>query len=753
MIPKAQKKAIFFTVIVVLIVVVIFFIIDKDHFQHDKNANYDNQPETAISKITDNSGIDSQGRKYIIINKKRYANKFGKNLFSVKLVGRDQNNSLRLMWLVRGWPKNTEGFVIKRKANGNWQQLSSGVIFPEINLNRDWKAMGMNAQQEQSYRQMLSELHQQKKIKFVEKSKFIKFLGKYGIRAGDRIKITKNNNLAFFMGLAAIDNSPIKGAKYGLFTVDANNTVSNVPVGVYINSPLTIAEQKVVNPLVYTSNNKVILSWKIAKKSYDSAGIIGFNVYKRVNTPEKWVLIGPSYSTKSDTDFAFLNYVDSANNGSQKCEYAVAAKNYFQDIYAKTTLPFDPVKNGPVSKPLITSINVEGQDVTVNWTLKLEDLHKIKGCYVAQEDMFGPIQNLVISKLLKPKAKMSFIDKRKKPWGTKLDYRIVIETVIGQKLLSQQKSIPSPGKRPLLPAPTNFKAKVVKESGKYKILFSWDKVKGAKKYLFFCSGLFDKILRQNGTKSGTAFKIDYPVGTSTRVMNFGIAALPETGGPAGNKVLIKDLVLVPPIPQDPENFSFERNAGRIFLSWSCSDKSVTGFEVYVNDKLIKKLKGSAREYVIDSAKPKNGKKAGIVSVKIISVNPLGRSSGTGPGIWYTVADEETRSLPVPKNFQVQEVVKDKQRYVKLTWDALDMEKNNLRGYCIDKITTIEGQYSDFNLLSDSDKYKKNEYLYQIPDKLKRGTSFTFKLYVCRLHTKPKWKTLNGPWVKKSVTLK
>jgi hypothetical protein len=750
MIPKAQKKAIFFTVIVVLIVVVIFFIIDKDHFQHDKNANYDNQPETAISKITDNSGIDSQGRKYIIINKKRYANKFGKNLFSVKLVGRDQNNSLRLMWLVRGWPKNTEGFVIKRKANGNWQQLSSGVIFPEINLNRDWKAMGMNAQQEQSYRQMLSELHQQKKIKFVEKSKFIKFLGKYGIRAGDRIKITKNNNLAFFMGLAAIDNSPIKGAKYGLFTVDANNTVSNVPVGVYINSPLTIAEQKVVNPLVYTSNHKVILSWKIAKKTYDSAGMTGFNIYKRVNTPEKWVPIGPSYSIKSDKDFSFFNYIDSTNNGSQKCEYAVAAKNYFQDIYAKTILPFDPVQNGPVSKPLITSINVEGQDVTVNWTLKPEDLHKIKGYYVRQGDyILFPVKSTVINKLFK--TKMSLVDKREKHFGGILNYQIVIETISGQKLFSAQKSIPSPGKRPLLPAPTNFKAKVVKESGKYKILFSWDKVKGANKYLFFSTGLFDKILRQNGTKSGTAFKIDYPVGTSTRVMNFGIAALPVAGGPAGSKALIKDLILGPPIPQDPENFSFERNAGRIIISWSCSDKSVTGFEVYVNDKLVKKLKGSAREYVIDSAIPKNGKKAGIVSVKIVSVNPLGRSSGTGTGVWYTVVDEESRNLPVPKNFQVQEIVKDKQRYIKLTWDALDVKKNNLRGYCIKRVYTVQGLHGYTDLVTDSAKYKKNEYLYKIPNKFKSG--MTFSLYVCRLHTKPKWKTLNGPWVKKSVTLK
>ena len=301
----------------------------------------------------DKPAIGSLSHKAEKKEQSRYLNKYGKEKLTVRLLGKREDSSfLKLIWVVKGWPEDTAGFVVKRKGDdGNWSKLSD-PIYPCISANREWKSMGMNSKQSEEMQKFLEDMVSRKRVKFVKNKEFIAYLDKYGMKAGDSIRISKDVRFAFITGMGYVDNDPLENGEYGVFSVSPAGIISEKPLAVYKNQPLTDVDLKIRDlKAVYSDNgfkNGIKVSWAIPVKTYSCLGLIECDVYKRNNDTDKWKKIKFAYGRVAGDQRLFEVY-DSSDEALQPCEYAVTPLDYFKQEYPKTVITFNPDVDGPLS--------------------------------------------------------------------------------------------------------------------------------------------------------------------------------------------------------------------------------------------------------------------------------------------------------------------------------------------------------------------------------------------------------------------
>ncbi len=645
---------------------------------------------------------------------KKYANKFGKEVYSIQFINRKKENDkfLTLMWIIRGWPKNTAGFIVKRKINNQpWTNLSKGTIFPEINPDRNWSALGLNQVQAKEFKTLLVAQEKEKRIKFVDKTKLLSYLEKKGVGAGDRILITRDNNNAFFLGYAAIDNNPQKGAKYALFSVGNDGDINK--------EALATCEYKeyntlAKNPVVSELNRQISIKWSMPQEEYKKAGLVGFRVLEKERDSDNWRLIAnTNKQTGENNNFDFKCSLK--NSTQNKREFAIEAKGYITDKYQKKIVSFDPDKDGAPNKAHISLLQAKGENVIVHWTTQPKDLKKYKGFYVFRDSDFGDSGK--ISKLLPPKGNMSFTDDSKKQADENYHYRIIGVTLDGNEIKSDVKRIYSPAGNTMIESPKNLKMEIVKIDGNLKLKFTWDKAKSAAGYIFYHQSPLDKQLGQYGTMKTNSRVINYP--SSGGVFTFGVSAY-SSSNQESTKTLLKEINVPTTILPYLDNRRFEENCGDITLTWEDNEPSITHYEVFVKDKFIAKVAKDKRSFSILRDDIPKLKSKGI-SFNIVAVNPVAKHENL-IGFGYEKPSDATYNLPVVKNLKCT-LSKDKSN-IAISWDKSDLEKIK---YGVEILIDDQGSLQLRSVKESTVEDAK--YCFKIPEEFKDIKKFYVRVYL------------------------
>ena len=148
----------------------------------------------------------------------------------VVLDGAAEETNMRLFWQVYGWPDDVVSFNIHRRLKDDniWHKLNQNPIYPEVSLDRSWKDSGLNAEQENEYRDKLDE-YLGTKFGEINSADFLEMLQKRGMRAGDRIRLKQDFSLVLMMGFGYIDNdyTPQDIYEYAVFGVDNSVVVES----------------------------------------------------------------------------------------------------------------------------------------------------------------------------------------------------------------------------------------------------------------------------------------------------------------------------------------------------------------------------------------------------------------------------------------------------------------------------------------------------------------------------------------------
>lgn len=610
-----------------------------------------------------------------------------------QLAGYETNGKLKFLFLVRNWPKDTEALLLKQRLseNSEWKELGDGPIYPELSLERNWKALGLNEEQIDKYKADFAERLKKKKLRLVSRQKMLEATRKMnGVPSGTLISFNADFAKALFFGFAFIDNSPVKGAEYGLFTVDSEGQVASTPIAVYKNIP--VKEIKLENISAFASKlGGIKIKFTVPASVYQQANIIGFKIF-RSESKGKWIKIEDSIGALLKGDKRDFSYTDT-NAASQKFyQYSVVPFNCFQKEYPKTIIKYNPETDGLLEPVQLKEVKQEGEKVKISWSVPESDLPKISGFYIKRRIGFdGQLEK--ITPLLKPEKEIQYMDSKLVSISNKmLTYLLVTvkkdKTEIQSKGASLHYIISVPKK--LLPAPKNLKAEIIMKDNKTFVHLTWDKVAGADGYMLYNKLSTDKML---GYLSGmplikeTSYDWEIPWSYGGLIQFLGIAAVKEDKAGYqihGEKAVISlELPYLKLHPPKKLNVKYQFNSDSMLITWKYPElKGLLGFKLFMNGKEVDSasISPKARSFLLHDYVLKSKIDKSII-LGIAAYNKYTISSDA-----FTSRDismlPDIRSLTAPEDFKATQRKEGDRLFIDLSWEAVDLKAKDAVGYSL-----------------------------------------------------------------------
>ena len=610
-----------------------------------------------------------------------------------------QKDQVRLLWQAYGWPKNVDGFNIKRREikNAEWILLNQSPIFPRILEDSDYSNQGLSEHQATTVKSAVRGFFEKGSLKEITISEAIENLQQRGMLVGDRIMLKRDYNFALALGFGFIDNHVNSTTKYeyAVFGVNSDGAESQAPLATCRASWVTENDTSAqVNLLTLKQGGNVQLSWECPEDICDQFGILKWKIYRKQREADKWNSIseiGIASGKKNSTNI-FWQVRDDESNSAKNYDYAVAPVNRFQFEFVKSTSKYSPPK---MESAQITKLELRDQSlVYVEWNIDTEVKDQVASFKVIRsvegEDEYHQVGEAV--------ANGRFVLDQNPSSKKRLSYKIVTVGKKGEEFISKPKTIYFEGT--VLPdRPGGLQLSFFQKGEKSYVRGDWpmpaksDTLVG---YRLFSNPQPNRVLMENGSfrlSVTNSYIWELKNVEGNREFTFGIQPVDDQGR-RGERVLSSLFIprLKAPSKIDLQA-SYSGIDGNIHLTWKYPiADDLIGFRLYLDGKLIlseKVISKNARGWVLTDYPGQTQEKCRL-EYHIEAVFPLCSHKSSSVSSRVTVGTRRPdRTISAPKFFHAKpRGVFQGRRWVELEWQKEYDPRvaSRIRGYLL-KVAT------------------------------------------------------------------
>ncbi|MFY8004410.1 MAG: hypothetical protein ACOVNR_06180, partial [Chitinophagaceae bacterium] len=197
------------------------------------------------------------------------------------LLADNQTENTKVLWLVKQWPQELDGFKLAVKQNGEWKWLHTQPIIPALDTSFDFSQT--DSKEASRLKAKLSLLFKQGKAKKIDANSYkqkISGANSSSTLKGLMVNIIYDFDAALINGFGMIIRTKLEdGAELGLFSVSKQHT-SETPIA---KCTLQNSQNQSISfqfESSFSSKNKYLqISWQ--KLGNDNEQFVGFNVYKK----------------------------------------------------------------------------------------------------------------------------------------------------------------------------------------------------------------------------------------------------------------------------------------------------------------------------------------------------------------------------------------------------------------------------------------------------------------------------------------
>jgi hypothetical protein len=619
---------------------------------------------------------------------------------------------VRLIWELRAWPEQVEGFQICRRAVSEqgqppaaWERLHPHPIVPQVSLQQDYANVDADPQEQARLRQVLAELVKKGQIRLLSAEQFKSAVRKATdkeLRALRREAVNDFDH-ARIMGLGFADRQVAEGDRfeYGLFAV-SEGIIAQSPLATYASVAFTPDDARLqATGATATRRDKgVTVQWSLEEEKVQKWSLFGFQIYRADAGTEVFQKVsrdkigGPSVK---DGMRQWL-FVDNSADPDKSYIYALAPVNVFdREMLVRSRVTYVPRLNVPadlgVSAPVIKAAQQLPTEngVTIAW--EMEDVPAgVIGFIVERADL--PSREMkAISKLLAADTR-SFIDREgQKVHRGHYAYRVTAIGADGPLANSIPKAIlyfdfPAP------PAPTEVSATFTQVKDKRYLRIQWtgklDQV--TRGFQIYADSIREgELLRQASIPLVLKNEYLYEISAlHDRKFTIGVAAVGE-GGKESTPVTASAFA-VGELPAKVSNLTVKQDSpdAPIRLSWDYPDAPLlAGFRVMEGGEVLateRSLGPKARQWTL--TKPVKGRAYAftVLAVRSTGVTSAGATVQSGGG---AIAGVMATDVPLaPEGLRADWVEHEGRKAIRLRWLESD---GSAVGYRLGVDASVLGQ--------------------------------------------------------------
>lgn len=521
------------------------------------------------------------------------------------LMGEGNRNEVRLMWLIRSWPVNANGFDVKRRAgSGEWQKLNSQTIIPEISAAKEYSNIDADKNNAARLKEKAGKMISEKRIKPVTSPEYINKINTDTSAAkGMAISFSLDYDFALMNGFGFIDRNVPAAAEYE-YGVFANGQAQ--PLATFKWKYGTTANLDLKYELKFDKipgKSEVQLRWNFSSKDVKKTSVKGFNVYKisgagfvRLNSSLIMVPVSG--------DSSRCTYSDKTAAEKSITTYAVAPVSLFDFEGEKKQSDYNPADFIFPAAPKITNAasvqKEQSQDINISWDYEAAAEAALSGFQVERADLPAKVFKAVSNVLTADKR--SFVDATAKVNGAYYQYRVASISKKKQKFYSNEilvyfEAIIKPVK------PKGGSGKFVTQANKKYINLSWGNkesndtvTKGYYLYANFPPG--KQLVYKGSIPLIKTNSYQYEVFNSeAATYKFQVAAVNKSGQESDPSDTIT--VFCPTQDMPFVNvWPFRVDSNRVTLFWNYEDVTdLKHFKVYQDSKQVGTVEKNARNTV------------------------------------------------------------------------------------------------------------------------------------------------------------
>ena len=532
------------------------------------------------------------------------------------LKGEANADAVRLVWMVKSWPEELEGFYVQRRSipdNSDWEKLHEEMIFPELSPSKSLASVeSASSEQERLKSKLASFIDEGRAGEILQKQYIEDMLSNPNKLRNLGLAFRFDFDVALLNGFGFVDRTLVNGKsfEYGLFLQQAGE-ISKTPVATFqaahgSTPDVSLAAEATVKS---EGRGKVLAIWAVDTDEYSQKNFRGFNIYRKEDGGREYHRLNDKLiwlSTAKNPEY--LTYHDQGLDEEKVYHYAAEPITIFGTKGERLEVKYEPKRLKAFNIPDLKNIKGSSeQGLLFQWNFEQEHERFIKG-FLVERKASTTSEYTPVSGLLKPETR-NFHD-QKIPASGYYFYRLKAlkrdgEEVAGPDLMIYyyQQLIPQ--------QPKNLKAEWLDENGRGIVRLVWekpsDRVTGGF-YIYANHPPGEKLARETEIPLISENFYEYPVNDYLRGnWKFAVSAVSKSGDEG--KLSDTVTVLVPSKSIPPVNkWNIEVQNGRARLNWQYTSEvaDLKGFRIYRDGELMadeQELKRDTRNWVSPALEP------------------------------------------------------------------------------------------------------------------------------------------------------
>ncbi|MGB0521699.1 MAG: fibronectin type III domain-containing protein [Flammeovirgaceae bacterium] len=613
--------------------------------------------------------------------------------FKVLLHGNNDNTQVKLFWEVHGWPKDLQGFNIKRRilnenGEGRWEKLNIICIVPQFNPEQNWANLGLTPKQASPIKEKAEAALASGEYTKMNKGEMLKLLKDYdGLEIGDRVVMIQDYDIALILGFGFIDNRFDKANQYeyALFYVTDHGEELATPLATYQTQNKAAWEIEAVKFSVPPSN-QIKLTWEVDKEVANQISLFGFNVEAIMENGKGRNIATNLGGYVDDRGKVIFSIEDEEADPSVDRQYVITGTNVFHSIIKSFELEFKAKEHIRIKAPKLEKPQLVDQTkMYLKWEkLGEEALSNSKAIIVEVLETLPNDEEELVFRDTIPANSDEYTLSKTLEFNTPYRYVINILDINDKQWTSTSGIIPYYGVA-TASIPSNLAATFMKKENRNFIRLSWDKLDESDKSVYGYKIMADHFTPGKPIYLGSiplvkANYFDFEVHSQAeRAYHFNVVPINILGahGEMASVTFQMPSLELPPFESVQVELQQDYS---LKLKWEYPDvKNLKGFRILVNGEQVAsetEVAPKNREWVIEQLSNEGN---GEIAFQVEAVGQFAAKKSRVLSKSFQQIGLDEKAL-MPHAFRVKLVKTQEKRSIELSWDKPADQPKALLGY-------------------------------------------------------------------------
>lgn len=318
--------------------------------------------------------------------------------FSCNLIGEGNGNTVRLKCEPTSWPSDLEGFHIMRRSissskKGEWIQLSTSLMQPEINRENTYSNVEPSASEQKRLTKKLDSLLQLNRTKEISPAEFYEnYLSQPSKFSSLTMGFLVDFDFALIQGFGLVDRNipPSDEYEYGVFAKFKNKETQRTPSASFqwkYGNKLDLDVPYKTKIKKTGKDGQVKITWNFNTAELQEKTITAFKAYKKTDNEPKVLIKEKTFIDASENTAAFV-VEDQIPKESNTIFFAVpitvmgSEGEPFTSTYNMETVEVDFAK-----LQIIKANHTDQNTITITWELNTLDEEYLSGLKVIRKEI------------------------------------------------------------------------------------------------------------------------------------------------------------------------------------------------------------------------------------------------------------------------------------------------------------------------------------------------------------------------------